>query len=44
MKNEPYSIRRSALFEQIGDGVAVIPAAPERLRNRDAFYPYRFDS
>jgi Xaa-Pro aminopeptidase len=44
MKNEPYSIRRSALLEQVGDGVAVIPAAPERLRNRDAFYPYRFDS
>ena len=44
MNNEPYSTRRNALLEQIGDGVAVIPAAPERLRNRDAYYPYRFDS
>ncbi|UJP06663.1 MAG: Xaa-Pro aminopeptidase [Nitrosomonas sp.] len=25
-------------------GIAVIPTAPERLRNRDAHYPYRFDS
>lgn len=25
-------------------GVAVIPTAPERLRNRDSHYPYRFDS
>jgi Xaa-Pro aminopeptidase len=25
-------------------GVAVIATAPERLRNRDAHYPYRFDS
>ncbi len=44
MNNEPYSTRRSALLEQIGDGVAIIPTAPERLRNRDAYYPYRFDS
>jgi Xaa-Pro aminopeptidase len=26
------------------DGVAVIPTAPERLRNRDSDYLYRFDS
>jgi Xaa-Pro aminopeptidase len=25
-------------------GVAVIPTAPERTRNRDAHYPYRYDS
>ena len=25
-------------------GVAIIPTAPERVRNRDAYYPYRFDS
>jgi Xaa-Pro aminopeptidase len=25
-------------------GVAIVPAAPERTRNRDAHYPYRFDS
>jgi Xaa-Pro aminopeptidase len=28
----------------MGAGVAVIPTAPERIRNRDAHYPYRFDS
>ena len=25
-------------------GVAVIPTAPERVRNRDTHFPYRFDS
>jgi len=28
----------------MGAGVAVIPTAPERARNRDSHYPYRFDS
>jgi len=28
----------------MGEGVAVIPTAPELLRNRDSHYPYRFDS
>ena len=28
----------------MGAGVAVLPTAPERVRNRDAHYPYRFDS
>jgi Xaa-Pro aminopeptidase len=28
----------------MGSGVAVIPTAPERPRNRDSHYPYRFDS
>src|SRR5574341_1645217 len=36
--------RRQHLAEQMGRGVAVICTAPERLRNRDAHYPYRFDS
>jgi Xaa-Pro aminopeptidase len=44
MKNKPYSLRRQALLETIGDGVAIIPTAPERIRNRDSHYPYRFDS
>ena len=44
MKHEPYSTRRSALLKQLGDGVAVIPTAPERVRNRDSHHPYRFDS
>ena len=44
MKHEPYSSRRDALLKQIGDGVAIIPTAPERVRNRDSHHPYRFDS
>ena len=26
------------------EGIAILPTAPERTRNRDAHYPYRFDS
>ncbi|MBM3373790.1 MAG: hypothetical protein FJY44_07945, partial [Betaproteobacteria bacterium] len=33
--------RRARLAAAIGGGVAVIPTAPERIRNRDAHYPYR---
>ena len=44
MKHQPFSARRAALIELIGDGVAVIPTAPERIRNRDSHHPYRFDS
>lgn len=36
--------RRRRLLKTIGDGVAIIPTAPEVVRNRDAHYPYRFDS
>ena len=39
-----YSRRRARLAAQMQRGVAVIPTAPERPRNRDAHYPYRFDS
>src|SRR5258707_11610241 len=36
--------RRERLAQAMGAGVAVIPTAPERIRNRDTHYPYRFDS
>lgn len=36
--------RRQRLLARIGDGVAVIPTAPEVVRNRDTHHPYRFDS
>ena len=36
--------RRERLAKAIGAGVAVVPTAPERIRNRDTHYPYRFDS
>lgn len=39
-----YQQRRRRLAEQMQAGVAVIPTAPERSRNRDSSYPYRFDS
>ena len=36
--------RREHFAKKMQGGVAIIPTAPERLRNRDAHYPYRFDS
>ena len=36
--------RRERLAQAIGAGVAVVPTAPERVRNRDTHFPYRFDS
>lgn len=45
MKNiAPYIHRRASLLAQIGHGVVVVPTAVEAIRNRDAHYPYRFDS
>ncbi|MBL0009854.1 MAG: Xaa-Pro aminopeptidase [Nitrosomonas sp.] len=41
---QPFIVRRQLLASRMPAGVAVIPTAPERLRNRDAHYPYRFDS
>lgn len=41
----PYARRRAALAAQLGDGgIAIVPTAPERLRNRDSDFPYRHDS
>lgn len=39
-----YAQRRAALASKMKQGVAVISTAPERTRNRDSGYPYRFDS
>ena len=39
-----YQQRRARLAAAMQEGVAVVPTAPERTRNRDAHYPYRFDS
>ena len=37
--------RRRQLMRIIGrDAIAILPAAPERIRNNDAHYPYRQDS
>ena len=43
----PFRARRERLLARmhaLGGGVATLPTAPERARNRDAHYPYRFDS
>lgn len=40
----PFSRRRTQLLQQMKTGVAVIPTAPEAVRNRDSHYQYRFDS
>ena len=39
-----FSDRRSRLLAQMQHGVAIMATSPPRPRNRDAFYPYRFDS
>lgn len=39
-----FSERRLRLLSQMHKGVTIIATAPWRLRNRDTFYPYRFDS
>jgi Xaa-Pro aminopeptidase len=40
-----YAQRRARLAAQLGpDAVAIVPTAPEHLRNRDSDYLFRFDS
>jgi Xaa-Pro aminopeptidase len=36
--------RRHTLQQRMASGVAIVPTAPPRIRNRDSDYPYRFDS
>jgi len=36
--------RRRRLAHAMAEGLAVVPTAPERVRNRDTHFPYRFDS
>ncbi len=35
---------RLRLLQQLSPGIAIIPTAPELVRNRDSLYPFRFDS
>src|SRR5512134_3181566 len=35
--------RRATLMSHMGGGVAILPTAPVRVRNRDVHYPYRAD-
>ncbi len=44
MDISPFRQRRLSLLARMGEGIAVIPTAPERVRNRDTTFPYRADS
>lgn len=45
MTNNEYRRRRRQLMRMMGgDSIAIIPAAPEAVRNRDVLFPYRQDS
>ena len=47
MTHTPFQLRRQNLLARMhaaGGGVAVLPTAPERVRNRDTTFPYRADS
>jgi Xaa-Pro aminopeptidase len=45
MARDEFARRRRALLKQMGrDSIAILPAAPVRLRNNDVEYPYRQDS
>lgn len=40
-----YALRRARLAAELGPaGIAIVPTAPERQRNRDNGYPFRHDS
>jgi Xaa-Pro aminopeptidase len=39
-----FKARRLKLLNIMGEGLAIIPTAPEVIRNRDSHYAYRFDS
>ncbi len=45
MTTSPYQDRRARVAAQLGaGGLAIIPTAPERQRNRDSDFLYRHDS
>jgi Xaa-Pro aminopeptidase len=41
---KPFMHRRARLARALGEGVLVMPTAPERPRNADSHYDYRWDS
>ncbi|HQR04293.1 MAG: aminopeptidase P N-terminal domain-containing protein [Proteobacteria bacterium] len=44
MNITPFQARRANLLSRMDAGLAIIPTAPEKLRNRDTHYGYRADS
>jgi Xaa-Pro aminopeptidase len=41
---KPFRKRRAKLAKTLGAGIVVLPTAPERTRNADSHYDYRWDS
>lgn len=41
---QSHAARRTRLMQQMGEGIAILPTAPEVVRNADSHYPYRADS
>ena len=41
---KPFKARRAKLAKHLGEGVVLVPTAPERHRNADTHYDYRWDS
>ncbi len=45
MNPREFTRRRKQLMGMVGrGGIAILPAAPEKIRNRDVHYAYRQDS
>jgi Xaa-Pro aminopeptidase len=45
MSNSIYAERRARVASRLGkNGIALVPTAPERQRNRDSSFPFRHDS
>ncbi len=44
MNLSPQLSRRRSLLAKMRRGIAIVPTAPERPRNRDSDFPFRFDS
>ena len=43
-QTKPFRNRRTSLARELGEGVVILPTAPERTRNADSHYDYRWDS
>ncbi len=43
-RHKPFTRRRQALARELGEGVVAVATAPERTRNADSHYDYRWDS
>jgi len=43
-QTKPHRARRAKLARNLREGVVILPTAPERQRNADAHYDYRWDS